>query len=200
MNTSVPDLKRTVRAAGLTARRMLSKTARDAANVSIVRRLLDLPELHGARNVLLYAATDHEVDLSAAGAAFRSRGAQTLYPRVADADLEVVAVTTPDTLHPGYRGIPEPVGEALDPAHIEVVVLPGVAFDQHGGRLGWGKGFYDRFLLTVPRNALRIGTCFAVQVTEDIPREPHDQPVDVLVTETTVIRPRQRPRRPFHAV
>lgn len=196
MPPTVTDMKRATRAAALDARRDLPEAVRDAANGAISRRLLSLPELDGARRVLLYAATDHEVDLSAAGTALRARGVQTLYPRVAGTDLEVVDVTAPEAFRPGYRGLDEPSGPARDPASIDVVVLPGVAFDRHGGRLGWGKGFYDRFLPTIPDGALRIGACFAVQMAPDIPCEPHDEPVHMIVTENAVIRPPARRRDP----
>ncbi len=93
-------------------------------------------------------------------------------------------------LRPGYRGILEPDPEraiVLDPREIEVVIMPGSVFDLKGGRLGYGGGYYDRFLANDAVHAVRIGIAFDIQVVPEIPLLPHDQLLDYLVTESRIL-------------
>ena len=86
------------------------------------------------------------------------------------------------------HGVPEPArGEAVAPAALRAILIPGLAFDARGGRLGRGGGFYDRFLQRLEGNArpVLIGVCFGVQVVERVPMEPHDRRVDRVVTESS---------------
>jgi len=101
------------------------------------------------------------------------------------------AITDPNRdLAPGYCGIPEPLKTLplVNPASIEIVVAPGSVFDAQGGRLGYGGGYYDRFLHTAAPQALRIGLAFDLQVVEAVPLESHDEQLDYLITETRTIR------------
>ncbi len=75
----------------------------------------------------------------------------------------------------------------MDPAGIDVVVIPGVAFTPSGGRLGRGRGLYDRFLAGLPR-AVRIGVCLEALVVPELPLEAHDVLMDVVVTDASVRR------------
>jgi 5-formyltetrahydrofolate cyclo-ligase len=179
------DRKRALRAAVLAARRDLTDQQRTAASSAIVGRLQRMPELRTARTVLLYAATKGEVDLGELASALAAREVRTLFPRVgADDELELVAAEV-GMLRPGYRGIQEPAGVRIDPAVVDVALIPGVAFDLAGGRLGRGGGHYDRLLARLPDQALRIGVAFACQVVPRVPRDDHDAVVDLVVTERT---------------
>lgn len=153
-------------------------------------RLLGLPELRGAGTVLLYAALREEVDLAGALGPLRERGVRILFPRVREDELELVAAADLLTLQLGHRGVREPAGRPVDPAVVDVAVLPGVAFDPRGGRLGAGGGHYDRLLARLPAHATRIGVGFACQLVPHVPTEPHDQRVEVVVTEASVHRAR----------
>lgn len=89
---------------------------------------------------------------------------------------------------PGAMGIPEP--QALDQVGLDSVqaaFIPGLAFDLHGGRLGYGGGVYDRLLLQLPEGALRIAVCYDCQVVERVPQEAHDLRMDYLVTPTRMV-------------
>ena len=87
-----------------------------------------------------------------------------------------------------HFGAHEPeAGRVLDPAELDVVATPGVAFDRAGGRVGYGGGFYDRFLPLTP--ALRVAVAFGVQLVDGpVPGASFDLPVDAIVTETETIR------------
>jgi 5,10-methenyltetrahydrofolate synthetase len=109
-----------------------------------------------------------------------------------EAGMTMVAITDPvRDLAPGYKGIPEPLPHLIltgktDPLAIEVVVIPGTVFDRNGHRLGYGKGFYDRFLVRAPQ-AVRIGLAFSCQVVEHLPAQEHDVPMDILFTEEEIL-------------
>ena len=108
---------------------------------------------------------------------------------LATSGLLAVRLTDPAAhLAPGCYGIPEPIPSRIaeatvDPASIDTVLIPGSVFDVTGGRLGYGGGFYDRFLTESAPQATRVGLAFARQLVEQVPMESHDQFLDFLVTE-----------------
>lgn len=105
--------------------------------------------------------------------------------------LLAVHLTDPEKeLHPGYCGIPEPFfpekkyqEKCIDPALIKVVIIPGSVFDYRGGRLGYGGGYYDKFLSGNASGALRIGLAFQLQMADRLELQPHDQLMDIIITE-----------------
>lgn len=111
----------------------------------------------------------------------------------AESRLLAVRLTDPDSqLTVGYYGILEPTPDriaaaAINPATLDAVLVPGSVFDQLGGRLGYGGGFYDRFLIHDAPQALRIGLAFARQIVDRVPMEPHDQYMDKIITEQQII-------------
>ncbi|MFA9447122.1 5-formyltetrahydrofolate cyclo-ligase [Egicoccus sp. AB-alg6-2] len=187
--------KSALRATARAARGALSPDERAAASARAVARLEYLPEMRRARVVLLYAASPQEIDPAGLVPRLRARGVRTLYPRVDGDRLELAVSDDPGALLVGFRGIREPLGPAIDPSVVDLAVVPGVAFDPAGVRLGQGGGHYDRLLAALPRTAVRVGVCFACQVVPRVPREPHDVPVDVVVTERVTHRVDERGRR-----
>ncbi len=113
---------------------------------------------------------------------------------VKEKKLLAVHLTAPEKeLHPGYRGIPEPLlstknypDKCIDPALIEAVIIPGSVFDYHGGRLGYGGGYYDRFLSNDAPGAVRIGLAFHLQMVDRLELQPHDQLMDIIITEKEI--------------
>lgn len=132
--------------------------------------------------VLLYAALPDEVPTQRLLEA--AEGKTILLPRVVGDNLEIRLYTTPADLveSPDYH-ILEPSGPLFtDYAAIDLAIIPGMAFDALGHRLGRGKGFYDRFLaLPACRRLKTIGLCFDFQLIEDLPTEPHDLPVGSVI-------------------
>ena len=85
---------------------------------------------------------------------------------------------------PGRFGIPEPEGGSpVSLSELDLMVVPGVGFDLHGHRLGYGRGYYDRVLAGESRRPTLVGLCFEQQVVDRLPRDPHDVCVDLLITE-----------------
>jgi 5-formyltetrahydrofolate cyclo-ligase len=184
--------KAALRRATRAARGELGPDRRALASGSASGRLAALPEVRAAEDVLLYAASGTELDVGELATTLRTRGVRTYLPRVRGDDLEVVEVTGDDVLGSGFRRILEPVGPAADVGSLDVLIVPGLAFDPTGGRLGQGGGHYDRFLAGAPEAAVRVGAGFACQVVPRVPRAAHDLPVDLVVTERATYRTRAR--------
>jgi 5-formyltetrahydrofolate cyclo-ligase len=110
-----------------------------------------------------------------------------LAPRIAKGRQLVLHPYDPDRLARHRFGMLEPVASlpVVDPATVDVVLVPGVAFDRRGGRLGFGGGYYDRFLPTTP--ALRVGIAFDQCLAEELPCDEHDQRMDWVATPTEII-------------
>lgn len=180
--------KAALRRAVRVARDELAPLERVTAAGAAVERLRQLPELRGVRVAALYTAHGNELDVAGLADELRARGVTTGLPRVHGDELELVATTAAAALAAGYRGIREPAGPGLHLDTVEVVVLPGTAFDPVGGRLGRGGGHYDRLLARLPATTVRIGVGFACQLVPRVPREAHDEPVDLVVTDRVVHR------------
>ena len=106
-------------------------------------------------------------------------------PRVNGVDLEILPYNE-SRLELGSFHIEEPTGtDTVSPEEIELVVVPGVAYDKKGKRLGRGKGFYDRLLKTT--KATKIGVAYEFQLMDELPSEPHDVGMDMVITQSTTI-------------
>lgn len=173
----------------LAARAALSPEGRAERAALVAARLLTLPSLLEARTVAAYSALGAEVDPSAAAAALRARGARVVYPRARPGERALAfAEAEAGALVKGPLGAlePPPGAPELDPAAIDAVLLPGVAFSLDGHRLGRGGGYYDATLAALPR-ALRVGLAFELQIVAALPAEPHDARVDAVATEARLL-------------
>ena len=135
--------------------------------------------------MLLYHSLPDEVDTH--GLVRRWSGQKRiLLPVVKGEDLELKLYTGDNHLTQGAFRIDEPTGPAFtDYAAIDLAVIPGVAFDRRGNRLGRGKGYYDRLLPRIP-TANTLGLCFPCQLVDQIPTEAHDIPMDEVLTATQI--------------
>jgi len=116
-----------------------------------------------------------------------------IVPKVEHHEIEPSVIIDFDNLVPsGKFGIFEPI-EAMKVAYknIDLILVPGIVFDNLGYRIGYGYGYYDKFLKKVPK-ALKIGLAYDCQVVEKIPNEMHDIPVDIIVTEERIIECRKK--------
>ena len=180
--------KRALRAATLARRRAL--TPEQVVNQSLVlqQRFLELPEFQRSKVLALYAPIHHEVETAAVAQAALSAGKTLLYPAVDGHDLRFSRVGELGELSPGKFGIPEPQGEPFDPDRADLIVIPGVAFDVAGRRIGYGKGYYDRALHRLEGSGKLVAFCYDFQLAKEIVGEPHDVTMDLIVTELRVVR------------
>lgn len=138
-----------------------------------------------ARTILLYHSLKDEVRTHAFIEKWRSKKT-ILLPIVEGEDLQLKVYNGSSYLKTGAYGIKEPVGETFtDYEKIDLTIIPGVAFDSHGNRLGRGKGYYDRLLPKI--KAYKIGICFSFQITEKIPTEDHDTQMNLIITEKGIV-------------
>ena len=191
------DAKRGMRAQIVAARDALAPAPRAVASEAIAAGVLALPSFVAARCVLLTLAFRSEWDTAPVFAAAFAAGKTVALPRVDNTsrmlELHAVQDIARDT-RAGYRGIPEPLTDltTVDRAAIDWVLVPGVAFDTAGRRLGYGGGYYDRLLSQLRPQASRVAGAFELQIVPLVPAAPHDLTVDCVVTESRVIAtPRQ---------
>ena len=158
----------------------LRKQQHTAAESSVViGRLKTNPRFSQAQTILLYSALPDEVQTQSLLDELTEAGKTVLLPKVVSSeDMELRRYTGTSSLQPGAYGIMEPVGERFtDYATIDIAVVPGMAFDAQGHRLGRGKGYYDRFLAKVP-DVYKIGLCFSWQMVDEVPSEANDITMD----------------------
>ena len=164
------------------------KQRRDEA---ICRAALNLVSFRYAEYVLLYAATENEIDIRAVAEEALARGKKIAYPRC-DKETHTMQyhiVTSLDELYPDAYGIAEPPPEnpIYDPARdlgSAVCFVPGLVYDKAGFRLGYGKGFYDRYLAAF--SGCTIGVVYSDYILPTVPRGRYDMSVDILLTEKGV--------------
>lgn len=189
--TSIEERKRACRTTARGARRAIAPDVRADASAAIAALVDRLPEVEAVGAALVYGAMPDEVDAAPLIAALRARGVRIALPRV---DGERLTLHWHGEDAPGATGsfgLTEPLPDApeADPAEIDLVIVPGVAFDAACNRLGMGAGYYDRLLAEMPR-AVTVGVAFDEQVVDEVPCEPHDRPLDAVVTPNGVRRRR----------
>jgi 5-formyltetrahydrofolate cyclo-ligase len=182
--------KRDVRRRVLAARDALSTEEREVAASVVARRVLDLPELREARTVMAFSSFGSELSTEPLIEEFGERGIAVGLPKIVDGELEVRSFRPGDATTTTWFGAREPSGgEAIDPRDLDAVITPAVAFDRRGTRIGYGGGFYDRFLPRARPDALRIGVALGVQVfEEELPAGAFDLRVHIIVTPDETIR------------
>ena len=169
---------------------------RDQAKVSgqaILERVLGLEAYRRAKLVHTYVSSkENEVDTRALICTCLAQGKRVAVPVVMPGTktLSHALIDDLDQLVVGPWGLaqPDPATATWLPAaaRIDLIVVPGLAFDRRGQRIGWGGGYYDRFLAQV--QTVKIGLCYDELVLDCIPGEPHDIPVDMVVAETAIYR------------
>lgn len=170
----------------LAARRSLSDEQRGRYNAAICQRLLALTELKDANSVFSYLASWDEVDITCVNSALEGRGISVSYPVcLTKGHMEAYVPECADAVVIGAYGIKAPVPERsriVDPAEIDVVLVPCVAFDGERNRLGHGAGYYDRYLPRCSR-AKFICVAFEAQRLERVTTDEYDRKMDMIITE-----------------
>ena len=158
-------------------------------SLAIAERVLALAEISAAETVMAFASFGSEVDTRPLLERLAAEGRTVLLPRVEEREIVPVRWTPGMPLWRSAFGIDEPKGEPVDPAGIDLVITPGVAFDRSGRRTGYGGGFYDRLFGRLRPGVPRIAVAFGIQIVDEVPSGGADRAVDAIVTESEVIRP-----------
>jgi 5-formyltetrahydrofolate cyclo-ligase len=179
--TGYQDRKRALRAS-MRERRALVAPDEAARAGAQAAALLDGIASGAGACALLFASMPGEIDTLPIEACLRDAGFAIAFPRVDGAVLRLHRAPRAALSPAGPFRIdePGPSAPAVEPGELSLVIVPGLAFDRHGGRLGFGRGYYDGLLASAPA-ALRVAPCFPFQLAGEVPREPHDQLVDVLL-------------------
>ena len=189
--TGLDEAKAALRARMRELRAGFAPDVRAAESAAAAQRAVALPEVAGARVVVGYHALAEELDPSPLLTLLRERGARVALPRVsAPGELTLHWVEGNDELLAGSLGIMEPAADGPGPGLdvIDLVIVPGIAFDAHGRRLGFGGGFYDRLLARLSATTRTVAIAYDVQVVAEVPSGECDHRVQVVVTPTAVHR------------
>jgi 5-formyltetrahydrofolate cyclo-ligase len=187
-------MKDGIRKAALAKRRGLAEDEAIAKSLAIARRAFSLPEIQAAGAVSCYAGSGSEVRTDSLIEDLLDAGKRVVVPAVVDSrKMEMRCILSLNDLQKKNRFF-EPKDcclKAEDCREINAIFVPGTAFDKTGHRLGYGKGYYDRFLAGLPKSVPIIGLAFECQLVEKIPAEKHDVKVHKIVTEKRAINCRQ---------
>ena len=172
----------------------------DAERLSrqIFAQLTALPQYARARTLMLYLDIRSEVRTRWFVPNAWNAGKRVVVPYCENGQLELFQLGSFDELEPATMGVLEPKPELrrrpdrkINPTEPDLIIAPGLAFDRRGGRLGYGKGYYDRFLHQVRGDATKLAVCFECQLFAEIPVLPHDIRMDLVVTEKTRLSSRK---------
>lgn len=182
--------KKALRASIKQKRRALSIEYRQQASRKMQAELTRLPCYQAAEYIMLYMAMQDEVQLDELIAMVLKNGKKAVIPLVTGAGLmEAVELSDMADLVPdkyGIKTVSEEKRRLIAPDKIDLIIVPGVAFDKAGHRLGMGGGFYDRFMLRASR-AVRAALAYDCQLLVSVPAEVHDLTVDYIITEKQII-------------
>jgi 5-formyltetrahydrofolate cyclo-ligase len=188
----VGSAKEQLRAELLAARRALHPAQRAAAGLALRDHLLSLPEVASAAAVAAYVSVGTEPSTEPLCEALQGRNVRVLLPQLRpDLDLDWADYAGRGRLRYAPFGLREPAGASLGPAALalaDVVIVPGLAVDRRGVRLGRGGGSYDRALLRVPPGRPVVVLLYDDEVLHGVPQEPHDRTVDMAVTPARILR------------
>lgn len=180
----------------MTMKRTLTpREVRSELSRAITERVTALEAWKSARSVALFRSivSKGEVDTAMLDEAARTAGMRVAYPSMEEGDLGTSAmsfrwVEDPSTMRSRGRGFAEPAPTGEEASALDLIIVPGLAFDPEGYRVGYGAGLYDR---TLPRyNTRTVGVAFDFQLVMELPRNEHDVPVEQLVTDKRVVRAR----------
>lgn len=185
-------IKKTIRQEVLQRRDAISKNVKKEKDIVIMQRISQLPEFINAKTIFFYTSFRSEVDTIDMIKVSLTTGKLIVLPKVDKENnrLKLYEIKNMNELARGYMWILEPfVSEdrLRDLDDIDLIIIPGAAFDIYGNRLGYGAGFYDMLLSKMEKKIPIVAPAYEEQIVEKIPAEPHDIKVDKIVTDKKVI-------------
>ncbi len=181
----------------LKIRKFIEEEERIQKSQSIISTLTNLEEYKNSETIMCYIDFKGEVITSDILNSDINRNKTICVPIISNAEdgsRNIIASVLKDTeseLCKGCFGIMEPKSEyirLLEPQKIDFVIVPGVVFDEKRNRIGFGAGFYDRFLRNVRNDCVKVGLAYEFQVVDDVPVNDFDIPMDIIITEKRIIR------------
>lgn len=168
-------------------RALLTKEERENLDNAIFQKVISSKEYKEAKTIFIFVSYDTELDTHRIIKEALKDGKRVTVPKVISKEegMDAVEIKNFDDLESGAYGILEPKDNKLkiDEKSIDICYLPGVAFDRRGGRVGYGGGFYDRFLRKLKENCPRIALAYGFQVLEEVPMDDNDETIDGIITD-----------------
>lgn len=156
----------------------------------IYKNLLSVKEFINGKNIAFFVGYSKEVQTKEMIINELKRGKSITIPRVESSEsMSFVEITSLEKLISGYKGILEPSKEApVCETEPDVIILPGTVFDRMGGRMGYGRGYYDRYLARLKTRPTRIALCFSEQIVDRVPMDENDLSMEIIITDKEVIK------------
>lgn len=195
----VRRLKRLMRAEA--SERRAKQPNGETLSRGIFERLVALPEYARAQTLMLYVDVRSEVRTRWFLPTVWGEGKRVVVPYCENGLIELFRLDHLDELAPGIMDVLEPKPELrgradrkVDPVELDLIVIPGLAFDRCGGRLGYGKGYYDKLLHQIRDDAKKVAVCFECQLVPEVPLLSHDIRMDMVITEASIYACSTSPR------
>ncbi|MBN2127634.1 MAG: 5-formyltetrahydrofolate cyclo-ligase [Candidatus Diapherotrites archaeon] len=183
---SISELKQKLRNEFIEKRKSIPAKKRKQKSKLIAEKLFSLPEFLNAKKIMVYHSFKEEVETDLIIQKAHETGKEVFVPDIHDAEnclMNCVKIEKETELEMDCFGICKPKKqELIHPKELDLVIVPGIAFDLNGNRLGWGKGYFDRFLKKC-KKCIFIGLAFEEQITEKIPADEMDVKINIIITE-----------------
>ena len=144
----------------------------------IVNKIIDLDIYNKARVIALYNSLKEEVDTSIL-ISKSLKNKKVLLPKIIDNKMKFIIINNESLYEKSNIGVLEPIGEIYN-GKIDLIIVPGVAFDKKLNRLGFGMGYYDKYLIN--NKSFKIGICFSEQIVDSLPIDKYDIKMDMVIT------------------
>lgn len=187
-------MKEIVRMQNLSKRNSLSKQEVKKKSLLIEENLLRLPEFEKAESAMFYYGIDNEVETQNLIEKALQAGKKVFLPVTDFAKRKITPteISSLESLQKTKKGLLEPKsGKEAKATDLDIIIVPGIAFDRQGSRIGTGRGFYDNLLRRVSTKIPLVGLCFEENLEESLPHESHDVKMDIVVTDKAVVRCKQ---------
>lgn len=157
----------------------------------IYQRLID-SDIYKCDNIFVYISFRSEVDTKALIIKMLIDGKKIFVPKINELtnDMEAIRISSLNELEENRFGTLEPIAydKAIDPKEIDLILIPGIAFDYNGSRIGFGKGYYDKYIKRTRKDVKRVALAYNLQIVDFIDKDDHDESVDFIITEKQIIK------------
>lgn len=185
------DIKETLRKKIKEKRENLSQEEKKNLSFIIREKFLSLCEIEKAQIIMSYMDFKNEVETRKINEILLQKGKKVLVPRVSDDKEKIIPVEITGEYKKGKYGIDESIGKDYLGKDIDIVIVPGIVFNKNCERIGFGKGYYDKFISEIEKTEkkiLKISLAYDFQIDNTFKKEEHDKSVDMIVTEKRIIK------------
>lgn len=185
------NIKNLVRKEIREKRENLTQDEKEKLSLIIREKFLNLSEVKNAEIVMSYMDFKNEVETRKINEILMENGKKVLVPRVSGDKEKIIPAEITGEYRKGNFGIEEAKGKDFMNGKIDIVIVPGIAFNENGGRIGFGKGYYDKFFSEREKTGdkiLKISLAYDFQIDNRFKEEKHDKNVDIIVTEKRIIK------------